>query len=136
MEKIGDFGLAITAKASVDDTVRALDQELKNHKFAILWDLDMKEKLAEKGIPGGPNFRVLEVCSAPRAKQALDSDLNVGYFLPCKIVVYDRKGTTHIGLQRPSLMTGFFDNPTLTALGDEVEKELIAALEAVAHAAV
>jgi uncharacterized protein (DUF302 family) len=108
---------------SVDDAIRAVEEALKPRQFAVLWHLDINAKLVEKGLEPAAPFHVLEVCSAPRAKSALTTNQRVGYFLPCKIVVYQDQetGTTRIGFQRPRLMTDLLGDPALAPLADEVD---------------
>lgn len=130
MPDISQFGYTVQTTKSVEEAVEAVDAALKERKFSVLWHLDMREKLEEKGISGGPEFRVLEVCSAPRAKQALDTKLEVGYFLPCKMVVYRKDDATHIGILKPTLLMSLIPGAGLDELAHEVEQILIEAAEA------
>jgi uncharacterized protein (DUF302 family) len=127
-ETSGYFARSTTK--SVDEAIRAVEAALKTRQFAVLWHLDINEKLVEKGLDPAPPFHVLEVCSAPRAKQALSTNQRVGYFLPCKIVVFTdaATGTTQIGFQRPHLMTDLLGDPALKPLADEVDGVLAAAV--------
>lgn len=115
---------------TVDAAIEAVHVALKTHQFSVLWHLDINEKLQEKGLQPAAPFHVLEVCSAPRAREALTTNQQVGYFLPCKIVVYEdtKQGETVIGLQRPRLMTELLGDPALEPLADEVEQLLEAAV--------
>lgn len=81
-----------------------LEQALIERKFGALWHLDVNEKLKEKGFDLEPEFHFFEVCSAPRAKQAIETNIKVGYFLPCKVVVYLQGGHTRIGLLNPTVL--------------------------------
>lgn len=112
-----------TSKA-VQEAVAAVEQGLAARKFAVLWHLDVRETLKAKGVEGGPVFHILEVCSAPRAKEALDANLEVGYFLPCKMVVYERDGRTCIGLLRPTTLMNMLGEPALKGLAEEVDAVL------------
>jgi uncharacterized protein (DUF302 family) len=133
IESTTTFAVDVTTAKGVEEAVAALGEALRERNFAVLWDLDIREKLKEKGIEGGPPFRVLEVCSAPKAKEALDRDVRVGYFLPCKMVVYRQAGTTHIGVLRPTTLIGFFEDESLHRLATEVEATLRDAAQAAAQ---
>lgn len=115
---------------SVPLAIEVIEKTLMARQFGVLWHLDINEKLVEKGLDPGPAFHVLEVCSAPRAKQALSTNQQVGYFLPCKIVVYtdQKNGTTQIGLLRPRLMTELLGDQELEPLANEVEQLLVDAI--------
>lgn len=52
-----------------------------------------------------------------------------GYFLPCKITVYESEGTTKIGLVKPSIFVGMLENSELKAIAEEIEKTLIGVLD-------
>lgn len=127
--------VAVTTRESVDEAIQSVTERLQAHQFGVLWHLDINEKLVEKGLEPGLPFHVLEVCSAPRAKQALTTNQQVGYFLPCKIVVYtdDQTHGTVIGLQRPRLMTELLGDPALEPLANEVELLLTTAIQEAAH---
>ncbi len=115
---------------TVEDSIKAVEDALKTRQFSVLWHLDINEKLREKGLDPAAPFHVLEVCSAPRALQALTTNQQVGYFLPCKIVVYEdtQTGGRVIGLQRPRLMMELLGDPALEPLANEVEELLEAAV--------
>jgi uncharacterized protein (DUF302 family) len=115
---------------SVEAALAAVEEALAKRQFGVLWHLDINQKLVEKGLPPAAPFHVLEVCSAPRAREALTTNQQVGYFLPCKVVVYqeEKTGRTHIGLQRPRLMVDLLNDPALVPLADEVESLLSAAV--------
>jgi uncharacterized protein (DUF302 family) len=114
-----------TAK-TVPEALQAVTTALERHRFAVLYHLDVNEKLAEKGLSAVPPFHILEVCSAPRAKQALETNPSAGYFLPCKVVVFrDPEGDgTVIGLQRPHVMLDLVGDDRLKPLADDVEAVL------------
>lgn len=119
-----DFHYTVTTAKNVADAIAALEQALAEHKFTALWHLHINSKLAEKGFSLAPQFHVFEVCNAAKAKQALETNIQVGYFLPCKIVIYERDQKTHIGLLRPQMLMQMLGEPRLQGLADEVESEL------------
>ncbi|NMP21919.1 DUF302 domain-containing protein [Sulfobacillus harzensis] len=125
----------VPTKKSVDEAVQAVGHSLKNHQFGVLWDLDINEKLTEKGLEPEPSFRILEVCSAPRAKKALSTNQTVGYFLPCKVLVYqDREsGETRIGYAKPDALMGLLGDNRLNELAIEVDQLLKQAVDEAAQ---
>lgn len=93
-----DFHYTVTTDKSIDEAINSLEQNLKEHKFGILWQLDLPAKLQEKGVEGFTTpYRVLEVCNPFEAARVLSRNELVGYFLPCKITVYESEGKTKIG---------------------------------------
>lgn len=114
---------------SVSEAITALEDALTKRKFSALWHLDMQAKLKEKGLELAPEFHVFEVCNAPRAKEALETNMMVGYFLPCKMVVFSKDGQTQIGLLRPELLMDLLGEERLQSLATGVEAELKAAVD-------
>jgi len=53
----------------------------------------------------------------------------VGYFLPCKIAVYEEEGQTKIGLPKPTAMIGLLNDDELVVIAKEIEEILIDVLE-------
>ncbi len=126
---------AVTTEKSVESAIEAVTDALNRRQFSVLWHLDMNEKLVQKGLEPEPPFHVLEVCSAPRAKEALRVTQTVGYFLPCKLVVYvDRQtGKTTLGLPDPVALLNLAGHPTLDGLAREVTAILHEAVEEAAQ---
>lgn len=113
------------------EAVESVTAALKNQNFSVLWDLDINQKFVEKGIEPEPFFHILEVCSAPRAKEALEHNQHVGYFLPCKMLVYKDRESQEIfvGLAHPSVFMNLLDDPGLKTLGEEVTIALTTAVD-------
>jgi len=125
------FEFTLSTEKDLAAAAAAVEQALAERKFMVLWSLDMNAKLAEKGLSTATQFKVLEVCNAVRAKEALDANPLVGYFLPCKVVVYQRPGeAAHIGLVKPTALIGLLDDPQLAQLARDVEATLVEAVEA------
>lgn len=40
-----DFHYTVTTEKTVEESIASLDENLKQHKFAILWQLDIPAKL-------------------------------------------------------------------------------------------
>ncbi|MDO9508717.1 MAG: DUF302 domain-containing protein [Thermovirgaceae bacterium] len=124
------FDYTVTSKKSFEQAVADLKKALIGLKFGVLWELDIVAKMKEKEVEyQGGQFIILEVCNPQRAKSVLDIDIKAGYFLPCKIVVYTKDGITHIGTARPSTLIVLMGNATLSKIAEEVDRDIIAAID-------
>lgn len=123
-----NFHFTVTTEKSLQQAIESLESSLQNHKFGVLWKLDVPAKLREKGVEADFKFHVLEVCNPNIAKQFISSDMLAGYFMPCRVVVYEKDGITHMGLVKPSALLGLV-NDELPKKAQGVEEELIAALQ-------
>ncbi len=124
------FHYTVSVSGSVEEVAQKLEKSLQEHKFGVLWQLDIPAKLQEKGVMFDQPYRVLEVCNPHEAKKVLSKNLLVGYFLPCKVVVYDDHGTTKVGMPKPSFLISTVEDETLRETAEHVERELIAAIDA------
>lgn len=123
------FHYTRVSNRTVPQAIEALEGALASRKFSALWHLDMRSKLKEKGQTVDLEFHVFEVCSAPLAKEALETNIEMGYFLPCKMVVFEKEGKTHVGLLRPNLLIDLIGEERLKPLAEHVERELSAAVD-------
>lgn len=121
----------VKVKKSFEDTIDALKKSLSEHNFGVLWELNFKDKLKEKGLDFDTNFKVFEVCNPKQAKEVLESHIEVGYFLPCKMVIYEKNNSVYVGMLRPTDLIGMFNDDSLVSIAKEVEKELKAAIDAI-----
>ena len=114
-----------TFTTAVDD----LKKSLSENNFGVLWELNFKDKLEEKGIEFHQNFKVLEVCNPKQAKEVLDRHIEAGYFLPCKMVVYEKENSVFMGMLLPTSMIEMMGQEDLLSIAQQVENVLKKALD-------
>lgn len=117
------MSLIFEVKTNKDFETAVIDlkKSLSENSFGVLWEMNFKDKLQEKGLDFDKNFKVFEVCSPPRAKVVLDQNLEAGYMLPCKMVVYEKEGEVRIGMMKPTSMAELMNDKGLTDVAEEVE---------------
>ena len=125
-----DIYFELQTDHSFAEAVESLKQSLKPYGFGVLWELSFKDKLEEKGLSFDDDFKVLEVCNPAKAQKVLMTDISAGYFLPCKMAVYNKDGHVFVGMLKPSSLIEIHGNKALNALAEEVERDLIAAITA------
>jgi uncharacterized protein (DUF302 family) len=103
-----------------DDTVAKIEELTASRGFRVLHVHDVKATLNEKGFERSP-FKIIEICNAKFAHQALGVTEDVGLFMPCKINVYTKNNKTVISAMRPAMISQFFDDPKLKSLAEEVD---------------
>jgi len=118
----------VSTEKSFDEAVSSIIKSLENLKFGVLWKLNFKEKLYEKGVEFDSNFMILEVCNPHKAKEVLSKHLDVGYFLPCKLVVYEESGVVKIGMINPQDLIGMLGYTDLDEAAHEVQNIMITAI--------
>lgn len=114
----------VKVEKSFGEAVESLKKSLSVNKFGVLWELDFKDKLKEKGLEFDTNFKILEVCNPVKAKEVLSKNIEAGYFLPCKMVVYEKKGSVYIGMIKPTELIKMMGDKELIAIAKDIEKVL------------
>lgn len=123
-----DIQYKVATEKSYEEALEAIKKSLGAHSFGVLWEIDFQKTLESKGLEFDRKFSVLEVCNPKQAKEVLEQNLEAGYFLPCKMVVYEDAGTVYIGMPRPTGLISMVDE-SLLSVAEEVENTLKAAIE-------
>lgn len=123
------FHYTVESTKTIQETVQALEVNLAEEKFGILWQFDIKETLNNKGIDFEQPYLVLEVCNPKEAANLLTKNQLVGYFLPCKIVLYEDAGKTKIGMPKPTALIDLVEEEALVSVAKEIEDKLIRAID-------
>ncbi|WP_428910744.1 DUF302 domain-containing protein [Niallia sp. Krafla_26] len=123
------FDYTVVTDHNVEEAIQSLEESLKAEKFGVLWKFDIKEKLQQNGLDFTKEFKVLEVCNPQEAYRILNENEMAGYFLPCKIVVYEDQGQTKIGLPKPSALISLLNNEKLKEFAKDIEDRLIGCIK-------
>ncbi|TSI09711.1 DUF302 domain-containing protein [Lysinibacillus sp. BW-2-10] len=125
-----DFHYTVQTNKTIEEAIESIEQNLKINKFGVLWQLNLTETLQKKGVDQYKKpFRILEVCNPVEAARVLEHNPLVGYFLPCKITVYEDEGKTKIGLPKPTAMISLLNDAELISIAENIEAVLIDVLE-------
>jgi len=119
------YHYTIKTQKTIDNVIKDITSSLSEIKFGILVTLDFKEIFAKKGIDYPHEYKLLEICNPQAAKQALDSDPNIGLLLPCTIAVYEKDGENYISLAKPTELLAVASNTELQSMGEAIEGKLI-----------
>ncbi len=110
---------------TIDDVCARLQVAAAQNKFGVLGVIDLKEKMAAKGVEFGPQCRIIEVCNPVQAKKVLEKDMTFSSALPCRISVYEEAGKVKVITLLPTVLLKMFNKPELDAVAKDVENTLI-----------
>ena len=130
-----NIAIKVPSPFDYENTVLQLKEALKSQQFGVLWELNFKDKLEEKGLTFESNFKVMEACNPKKAEKVLKHNIEAGYFLPCKVVVYEQNNQVYMGMLSPVKLIGMIDDPELEPIALEVESALITAMNVVKDSA-
>jgi len=102
---------------SHEEVLRAVPEALKTEGFGVLTEIDVQDTLKKKLGADFRRYRILGACNPPLAKQALESDLEIGRFLPCNVVVYEDDA-------KRTVVSAIDPRETVAAHGDAAVREL------------
>ncbi|MGD2105995.1 MAG: DUF302 domain-containing protein [Nitrosopumilaceae archaeon] len=120
-----NFSYTVKTQKNIDEVIEDIKTKLSEIKFGVLGMLDFKEIFGKKGINYPHDYKLLEVCNPQAAKQALDSDPELGLLLPCTIAVYEKSGGNYISLAKPTSLLSVASNTELESMGKEIEGKLV-----------
>ncbi|MFS0672603.1 MULTISPECIES: DUF302 domain-containing protein [Ornithinibacillus] len=124
------FHYTVETSKLIDEAIQSLEENLKKEKFGVQWQFNVQETLKNKGFNLESPFTVLEVCNPQEAQNVLSANQLIGYFLPCKIVVYeDKQGKTKIGMPKPSSLIQMIEDESLQDVATDIENRLIACID-------
>ena len=123
-----NFQYTVSSGKSFDAAVSAVEQKTAEKGFRVLHTHDVAGTLAEKGFSREP-LKIVEICNARYANDALNKDVNVALMLPCPIAVYAKDGKTFISTMRPSALADFYPNSGIEGIAAAVEKTVLEIVE-------
>ena len=115
---------------SVDEVCNKIQEAAVQNKFGVIAVIDLKEKMAVKGVQFGPQCRIIEVCNPMQAKKVLEKNMTLSSVLPCRISVYQEAGKVKVITLRPTVLFNFFGNPELEPIAKDVEDTLLRIIDA------
>lgn len=116
-------------KGKVSGTIESVEAqlrtELEKEKFGVITEIDMAKTLKEKVNADIMPYKILGVCNAGFAHEAILAEENIGVFLPCKVILkqVDSK-TVEIVSINPSTMMKMIGNSQLDSTAEEVSVKL------------
>lgn len=113
----------VTSK-SFEDAVAAVQAQTQANGFKVLHTHDVQATLAEKNFERGP-LKIIEVCNAKYANDALSIDITVSLLMPCRINIYQAEGKTIISTVLPKALVTVFNNQSLAKFANDIEEVLV-----------
>ncbi|UCD93888.1 MAG: DUF302 domain-containing protein [Candidatus Zixiibacteriota bacterium] len=118
-----NLAYTVETDKAFDEVSRLVEKLSPERGFRVLAVHDVQKTLSEKGLEIMP-LKIFEICNAGLAHKAIDSDVNVAMFMPCKIVIRSEGDKTSVTLVRPSMIAKMLPDSGLGDLAAEVEDKL------------
>ncbi|GBF10963.1 DUF302 domain-containing protein [Tepidibacillus sp. HK-1] len=119
------FEYVVPSNKGFEQTIEAIDAELKKIAFKIVARIDIHNNILNKGYDFKKKVSVLEVCNAGEAYEILSLGNEVSIFLPCKITVTEEDGIVNIRMPRPTFLLNQYEKEEWNKTADHVESLMI-----------
>ena len=120
-----EFALTRTTAKPMTEVVAAFEKLVPEHQFRVLHIHDVQATLAEKGLQRDP-LKIIEICNSGFAHKALQINMDVALFMPCRFTVYTENGNTVVSLGKPTIISQILPQAEFKALAEDVENRLVA----------
>ena len=116
---------AVKKDSSFEDTIDLLKTELAKEGFGVPAEVDVKSVFKAKLGVDYRNYRILGACNPEYAKRAIDSEKDVGVFLPCSVVVQENEnGDIEISAVDSVVSLAAGSNPLVNGIAEEIKSTL------------
>ena len=126
-----NFYFKLPSNRSFDETVTAVKKALSEINYDILWEFNFKEKFESRDISFPGKFLLIEACNPDKARQLLSHELSAGFFLPCRVVVFEENGIVQMGILQLTELLSPSNNEGLLLVAKDIEVALSIVLLAV-----
>lgn len=113
------------AQGDFDETLKRVEEALKEEGFGILSEIDVKDTLKKKLDVDFRRYKILGACNPNLAHQALSEETHIGLLMPCNVVVQETSdGEVVVSIADPRSMFALVNNDGVSALAGEAEERL------------
>ncbi len=128
-----EYRMSTTVDLRYERAVERTREELAKEGFGVLTEIDVKATLKKKLNEDFRPYIILGACNPPLAHRALSSELDIGVFLPCNVIVYqaEERGKSVVAAIDPEVSLARTGNETLRSLAEDVKARLRRVLDAV-----
>jgi len=119
-----ELGFTLVSSKSFDEVTANLEKNSVENQFRVLAVHDVQETLEEKGLKRDA-LKIIEICNAGFAHEALMKNIDVAMFMPCRYIVYRKNEETIVTLARPKMISEMLPDSGLDEIASDVEERLI-----------
>lgn len=116
---------------SYEQAVKKVTAALKDEGFGVLTEIDVKATLKKKLGADFRKYVILGACNPPLARQALETELEIGLLLPCNVIVFEDDEGSVVSIVDPISMLGIVESSDLESVAKEARARLQRVIEAV-----
>ncbi len=110
--------------------VEKVTAALKEEGFGVLTEIDVKATMQKKIGAEYEPYVILGACNPEVANEALSIDRNIGIFMPCNVVVYEKDDGSVVDIMNPGAMVMMSQNAALEPVAQKALAKIRRVVEA------
>ncbi|KLO22451.1 hypothetical protein X275_03520 [Marinitoga sp. 1197] len=118
------YGILKETEYEFEEAIIKLNAELQKEGFGILMRIDLDEKFKAKLGIDFKKYTILGACNPKNAHKAILAEENVGLFLPCNVIVYEKGEKTVVAAIKPTIAMSSTENDAVYEIAKEIEESL------------
>lgn len=118
------YGFVKTIERPFDEALEHVTDELKKEGLGVLTTIQVHEKFKEKLGIDFKKYVILGACHPPSAHKAIEGEENIGLFLPCNVLVYEKDNRVAVAIVKPTVAMEPVGNTNLADVATDVEARL------------
>lgn len=126
-----NYGFSKSVEIPFEQAIERVTDELKKEGFGILTTIDVKETLKNKINVDVEKYTILGACNPPLAHRSIQAEQEIGLFLPCNVLVYEKAGKTNVSFFNTEIMSQLIENEEVEKVAKEVKVKLQKVYEAI-----
>lgn len=126
-----NYGFSKEADIPLERVLEIATEALKKEGFSVLTKIDLSEKFKEKLGVDFKKYVILETCNPQSAYKAVVAEENIGLFLPCNVLIYEKGNKTVVTIIKPTVAMAMIENDELNQIACEVETKLKRAFDSI-----
>ena len=120
-----------TIAGEFEQVIEKVTEELKNHGFGVLTEIDFSGTVKKKLDKDMPAYRILGACNPGFAYKAYQEENKIGTMLPCNVIVQDAgDGNIEVSAVNPIASMMGVESEGLAAIAGEVKDQLEQVIDA------
>lgn len=118
------YGILKETNYGFEEAISKLNAELQKEGFGILTRIDLNEKFKAKLGIEFKKYTILGACNPKNARKAILAEENIGLFLPCNVIVYEKDEKTVIAAIKLTVAMESSNNEKVYEIAKEIEDAL------------
>lgn len=122
---MGAYGFSRRVESAFEEVLARVKQSLQGEGFGVLSEIDVATTLKKKLDVDFRRYVILGACNPAFAYKALATELEIGLFMPCNVIVYENDDrSVTVAAMDASLLAEATGNESLADVSSAINDKL------------